>query len=145
MKVEMFVLCDAATDYVGKLNVLGTFDSIHARQVPAVHPLCAVAMRLRFERIERGPHKIRVNMIDADGNLIIPPLDAGLQVNLPEGASSCAINMVLNLQSLKFDKFGEYSVDLLIDGQPAAALPLFVRNAPVRGGRSAGPPGGLPS
>jgi hypothetical protein len=137
MKIEAFVLCDAATDSMGKLNVLGTFDSIHARQVPAVHPQCAVAIRLRFEWIERGEHKIRVNMIDADGRLMIPPLDAGLHVRLPDQASSCAINLVLNLHSLKFERFGEYSIDLLIDGEEAASLPLFVRQMPT-------PPGAPP-
>ncbi len=132
MKIETFVLCDAATDCVGKLNILGTFDSIHARQVPAVHPQCSVAIRLRFDWIERGEHKIRVNMIDADGQLLIPPLDAGLQVRLPDTASSCAINLVLNLHSLKFPRFGEYSIDLLVDGAEAASLPLFVRQMPAQ-------------
>lgn len=131
MKIETFVLCDAATDSMGKLNILGTFDTIHARQVPAVHPQCAVAIRLRFDWIERGEHKIRVNMIDADGQLLIPPLDAGLHVRLPDQASSCAINLVLNLHSLKFERFGEYSIDLLIDGEEAASLPLFVRQMPA--------------
>jgi hypothetical protein len=126
MKIEMFVLCDAATEYAGKLNILGTFDSIHARQVPAVHPQCAVAIRLRFDWTERGEHKIRVNMIDADGRQIIPSLDAGLHVRLPDRVSSCAINLVLNLHSLKFERFGEYSVDLLVDGEEAASLPLLI-------------------
>jgi hypothetical protein len=126
MKIETFILCDAATEFAGKLNILGTFDSIHARQVPAVHPQCAVAMRLRFDRQERGEHKVRVNMIDADGRLVIPSLDAMLQVRTPEAASSCAINMILNLQSLKFERFGEYSIDLQVDGVQVASLPLFV-------------------
>ena len=43
------------------------------------------------------------------GGLLIPSLDAMLQVRMPDHASSSAINMVLNLQSLKFDRFGEYS------------------------------------
>ncbi len=133
MKVEMFVLCDAATECVGKLNILGTFDSIHARGVPAIHPMCAVAIRLRFDWSERGDHKIRVNMIDADGRLVIPSLDAGLQVRLIEGMSSCAINLVLNLQSLKFERLGEHSIDLLVDGLQVASAPLFVRQMPAQG------------
>jgi hypothetical protein len=127
MKVEMFVLCDAATEYAGKMNILGTFDSIHARQMPAAHPHCAVAMRLRFERSERGDHRMRVNLVDADGQLVIPPLEAGLQVRFPDEAPSFALNLILNLQGLRFNRFGEYSIDLIADGQPVASLPLFVR------------------
>lgn len=132
MKIETFVLCDAATECVGKLNILGTFDSIHARQVPAIHPQCSVAMRLRFELHERGEHKVRVNMIDADGRLVIPPLDAKVQVRVPDNATSCAINMILNLQSLKFERYGEYSIDLQVDGVPVASLPLFVWQMPAQ-------------
>jgi hypothetical protein len=137
MKVETFVLCDAATDCVGKLNILGTFDSIHARQTPAVHPQCAVAIRLRFDRSERGDHKVRVNMIDADGGLVIPSLDAMLQVGIPDRASSCAINMVLNLHSLRFNRYGEYSIDLQVDSEQVASLPLFVWQMPA-------PPAAIP-
>ena len=31
------------------------------------------------------------------------------------------------IQGLKFDKGGEYSIDLAIDGQHKASLPLFVK------------------
>ena len=50
MKVELYVLCDAATaDAGGKLNILGVFDRLNAREAPVTHPLCALAVRLRFE------------------------------------------------------------------------------------------------
>ena len=38
MKVELFALCDFASDYGGKLTVVGIFDSIFTKQMPAVHP-----------------------------------------------------------------------------------------------------------
>ncbi|MDB6032554.1 MAG: hypothetical protein JWM16_2892, partial [Verrucomicrobiales bacterium] len=38
MEIQVAVLCDAATDYQGKLNILGTFDTIFTAQMPAVHP-----------------------------------------------------------------------------------------------------------
>lgn len=131
MKIEAFVLCDAATEYMGKLNILGTFDTIHARQIPAVHALCALAIRLRFERIERGEHKIRVNLVNEDGQTIVPPLDATVQVMFPDELPSYALNLVLNLQGMRFQKYGEYSVDLAIDGRHEASLPLFVRAVPT--------------
>lgn len=133
MKVEMFVLCDAATEHMGKLNILGTFDTIHARQAPATHPLCAVAIRLRFERSERGDHRIRVNVIDADGQLVVPPLEANVQVRFPDEMPSFALNLILNLQGVRFARFGEYSIDLMADGRPTSSLPLFVRQLPNAG------------
>lgn len=60
MEVEIFALCDAATDYGGRLNLLGTFEQIRTKQFPAAHPHFAVALRIRFERIEEGDHPVRI-------------------------------------------------------------------------------------
>jgi hypothetical protein len=51
MTIQVAVLCDAATDYNGKLNLLGTFDTIYAPEMPMQHPQCAVAVRIAFDRI----------------------------------------------------------------------------------------------
>jgi predicted permease len=127
MKVELFVLCDAATDYQGKLNLLGTFDSIWAKQMPAVHPICAVALRLRFLKIEEGEHKIKISIVDGDGKAVVRPVEANVNIlfkNTP--LTSMATNMILNLQGLTFPGYGEYSIDLAIDGRHEASLPLYI-------------------
>src|SRR5205823_5014735 len=50
MKVDIFTLCDFAnTDSAGKLNILGSFDRINAHTMPMVHPLCCLAIKMRFE------------------------------------------------------------------------------------------------
>ena len=41
MNIQVAVLCDAATDDNGKLNLLGAFDTIYTQQLPAVHPQCS--------------------------------------------------------------------------------------------------------
>ena len=38
MNIQVAVLCDAATEENGKLNLLGAFDTIIAQQIPATHP-----------------------------------------------------------------------------------------------------------
>ena len=131
MKVELFVLCDAAADYQGRLNILGTFDSIWAKQMPAVHPICAVALRLRFLKIEEGDHKIKISIVDGDGKAVVRPVEANVNVifrNTP--LTSMATNMILNLQGLKFSAYGEYSIDLAIDGRHELSLPLYVNKIP---------------
>ena len=40
MDIQVAVLCDAATDYKGKLNLLGTFNSVYTRELPANYPHC---------------------------------------------------------------------------------------------------------
>jgi hypothetical protein len=132
MNIEAFLLCDAATEFGGKLNVLGAFDSIFAKEFPAVHPYCAVALRLRFDRIEQGQHRVRLNFVDADGTAVLPPLDATIKIGMrAEDASICA-NLVLNIQGVKFEKAGAYSMDLAVDGRHEKSLPLFVRQIPPK-------------
>ncbi len=137
MNVELIVLCDAATEYQGKLNILGTFDAIWARSIPAVHPLCAVALRLRFSKIEEGAHAIKINIIDEDGKSVIKPLETNVNVQFQEAVlTSVAVNMILNIQGLKFPKYGVYSIDLAIDGRHEASLPLYVNQAPGQKGNN---------
>ncbi|MEK6634821.1 MAG: hypothetical protein AABY38_00560 [Planctomycetota bacterium] len=124
MNKEVFVLCDAATETVGKLNILGAFDNIYSRSAPATHPQCAIALRVRFNQIEKGEHKIRVNIVDEDGKLIMPSLDAKINVDFPQNMDSSIANLILNIHGLKIEKFGKYSVDLAIDGRQEASLPL---------------------
>ncbi len=131
MKVEIFALCDAATEFMGKLNLLGTFDSIGARETPASHPACGIALRIRFDRIESGEHKIRMELVNADGQPVVPPLETTANVQIPDGMPSAAINLIVNFQQLKFETFGDYSIDLAIDGRHESSLPLYVREMPA--------------
>ena len=57
----------------GKLNVLGAFDTIYTPQMPAVHPQCAVALRVTFTPGDEGPHKLKLNFVDADGHASCRP------------------------------------------------------------------------
>jgi hypothetical protein len=127
MQIEVFALCDAATADMGKLSMLGAFDAIWAAKTPLIHPQCAVALRMRFSRIERGEHKVVVSFVDIDGKNVIPAAQGSLQVKFSDEQSSGSANLILNLQGLKLEKFGEYSIDLAIDGQQKASLPLFVK------------------
>lgn len=130
MKTEVFALCDAATQWAGKLNILGTFDTIFSPQLPATHPQCSVAIRLRFEKIEEGEHRVRVNLVDEDGHLVMPSFDLNLKVQMPEGVQSISTNWVINIQRLQFKSYGQYAIHLAVDGRSEASLPLFVREPP---------------
>ena len=132
MKIEAFLLCDAATDQLGKLNVLGAFDSIFARKTPIKHPACAITARIRFDKSEEGSHPIKVNIIDYDGNPAAPALDGNISVHVREDADSSVMNLILNIQGLTFKSYGQYRIDLTIDGQIKTSLPFYVRQPPNR-------------
>jgi len=130
MDIEAFLLCDAATEQHGKLNILGAFDHIWAKQLPAKHPFCSVATRVRFEKIEEGNHSVKIQIIDEDGNGISPKLEGSVFVQAGAGFDSSVANLILNIQGLEFKKYGRYQIDLAIDDNIQASLPLRVSEIP---------------
>ena len=124
MDLEAALLCDAATDQGGKLNVLGAFDTIRARGFPMNHPQCAIVYRLRFRSLEAGAHKIKVHLVTEDGEPVIPPLEADLNISAGQAGDSVASNLILNIQRLTIPKAGRYAIDLAIDGRQEKSIPL---------------------
>ena len=131
MKIELFSIGDAATESAGKLNVLGIFDVIFASQEPIVHNSCAIAIRIRFTKIEEGKHQCKIAIIDQDGTLVSGEMNADIELKIAPGTTSATANIIINLQQLKFQKFGDYSIDFAIDGQQKASLPLQVKHIPT--------------
>lgn len=127
MQVEIFSLCDAATVENGKMNVLGAFDTIFAKKLPAAHPQCAVAIRVRFNVLEGNSHTIEVKFINADGRPVIAPASGTITVKFQDKQRWASANLALNIQSLKLEHYGEYSVDLSVDGKGRASLPFFIQ------------------
>ena len=130
MKIEAFLLCDAATDQRGRLNVLGAFEDIYTRQVPFKYPACAIVSRIRFEKIEEGEHKIRLTIIDQDGNTCGPKPEGKLMIKTRPNRDSAVANLIMNIQGLDLQTFGKYRIDLAIDGNIQASLPLRVNEVP---------------
>ena len=130
MNIQVAVLCDAATDESGKMNLLGAFDTIYAQQLPAVHPQCAVALRVTFAADAEGQRKLKMNFINADGHAIMPPIEIPVAVALPDDAHFLTRNFIVNIQQLKFDEAGLYSVDVRLDDKSQASIPLLVKLLP---------------
>ncbi len=127
MDIQIAILCDAATDNNGKLNILGTFDTIYSAQLPATHPQCSIALRMTFSKGEEGHHKVRLSFGDEDGKPVMQIPDIPLEVILPEDTIFISRNVVLNIQQLKFEKPGLYSIGIAMDGRQAGNIPLLVK------------------
>jgi hypothetical protein len=132
MNVQVAVLCDAATDNNGKLNLLGAFDAILASQLPATQPQCSIALRITFTNGEDGAHHMRISFVDADGKFIMPGIDLPFQVGLPGDVHFATLNFIVGIQQLKFDKPGVYSIDVAVDGRQLTSIPLMVNLLPAR-------------
>jgi hypothetical protein len=134
MNIQVAVLCDAATDDNGKLNLLGAFDTIYTPSLPAVHPQCSVALRVTFFNGEEGSHTLRINFVDADGRSIMPDFPPiPVELSLPDDIHFGTRNFIINIQQLKFDAPGLYSIDVAIDDDSLTSVPLMVKHTPPAG------------
>jgi hypothetical protein len=128
VNLEILLLCEAANDSAGKLNVLGVFDSIMASSQPVLHG--AVVVRMRFNKIEEGRKALKIAIVDVDGKEVFPTLSSNIQVQVPEGLSSGTVQIVLQIQQLKLPHFGEYQIDVAVDGTVVGTIPLFAKPTP---------------
>ncbi|MDF7825695.1 hypothetical protein P4B35_16830 [Pontiellaceae bacterium B12227] len=130
MKIEVFALCDAATDNRGKMNLLGTFDQIYAAKLPVVHPACAIALRIRFDKMEEGKHAVQLQLVNPDGIPVFQSMEGEVNPRMGADIGSVAVNLILNFQHVKFDEFADYQINLKINDIAMASLPLRVREMP---------------
>jgi hypothetical protein len=138
MEIQTAVLCDAATDQFGKLNILGTFDTIQTHALPAIHPQCSVALRMTFNKVEEGQHKVKLNFVDEDGHPVMPDIDVPIDVVVPDDTIFISRNFIVNIQKLKFDKSGLYAINLALDSHQVGSIPLLVKQVKMPGQPGAG-------
>ncbi len=127
MQIQVAVICDAATESYGKLNLLGAFDVINAHQFPWTGPPCSIALRMTFDPADEGAHKLRISLVDDDGKLVMPAIDLSVEVKVPDESHFVNYNFII-VQQLSFEQPGHYSVDVAFDGRQEASIPLLVKS-----------------
>jgi hypothetical protein len=63
---------------------------------------------------------------DEDGNIVMPKFDQTLAVNFAPGQRTVTSHFVILIQQIRLPKFGEYTIDLAMDGRQLGSLPLYV-------------------
>lgn len=125
MQLELLTYCDAATDYEGRLSILGATDRFVAPYLPYRNPTSAVAVRLRATRDDIGDHMVRITLLDSERRV---QLDVNGEVvfSLPEQSAHGVVQLVVNMQGLDFLVDGEYALALEVDGRQLARQPFTV-------------------
>lgn len=130
MKVDFCVMADAAnTTPGGKLNVLGAFDRIGVKSLPAVHKQMALVLRLRVEYADGGAeHEVRLALENPDGKKLVD-LEGSTRVGEVEPGAFAHKNQVFNLRDLRFEEEGVHRFRVWVDGELAVEQPLAVVRA----------------
>lgn len=127
MDVTLALLADAANvTQDGKLNVLGTFDSINASTFPCTHPMMHLVMRFESHRVEIGQTKqIEIRLVDSDGGQL-GSISGSLQVPDAPPGNRVSVGNILPLANTQFPAPGAYSFVIMINGEVKAEIRLTV-------------------
>lgn len=129
MRLDFAFLADAADSPPGgKLYILGAgFDTIHSRNFPCIHSQISLVMRIILNPVEvEKPHKAAVQLIDADGKDIISKIEVNIVAPHPGSTPvrEVGLGIVNNLKDIKFERPGQYSFEILLDGVNVKSLSL---------------------
>ena len=128
MHTNFAFLCDAAAQGAeGKLHALGIgISQLRASQVPVQRPVMVLVAQIAFAHDEIGAHPLAIRVIDPDGGNVVPPVDGQIAFSAPDEALSPVAQVVVELNLVTFPRYGVYSIELAIDGQSIASLPIEV-------------------
>lgn len=132
MDIRLAVLADGANvSREGKLNVLGVFDTLYARQFPCVHPHMALVLRFEAAPEEAGStRQVEVQLVAADGRVLVS-IPGAVTLQRHQLGERMVVDHVLAFTSTRFEAPGRYTFRVAVDGAVAAALPLRVEQLPT--------------
>ena len=60
-----------------------------------------------------------------------PPIDSQVNFPLPQGVPAGTMRVIIALNSLTFPRYGDYAIQIALDGHDVASLRLAVTPPPV--------------
>ncbi len=81
LQISLAAIADAANiSREGKLNITGIFGNINIVNFPAQHPWMVLVFVIDGEKSDaESEHKLKIDLIDEDGNLLIPSLQGNIK------------------------------------------------------------------
>ena len=126
MDVAFALLADAANiSREGKLNILGAFDRIYGSKFPLTWPRMVLVTRFEASASEYGSEKsLEIVTLDADGKRL-GSASGKMKIGTGQSGRLIKINHVLPM-GMTFPTPGQYSIEILVNGEPKATVPLEV-------------------
>ncbi len=124
MVLELFTLCEGAFAKNGQLTIVNTLDSIISKQYPLILNL-GVALKIKFPKTEYGVHEVAIQFKNSEDKEIVPAVKVNPSVESPN--DNCNLVMSSNIQGIRIEQPGMYSVGLVLDGNIIANAKLEVK------------------
>ncbi|PIW63158.1 MAG: hypothetical protein COW13_02240 [Candidatus Omnitrophica bacterium CG12_big_fil_rev_8_21_14_0_65_50_5] len=128
MNVTLAVLADYANvTKENKINILGIFDTIYSKVFPFVWHSMQLVMKFEYPRAEADSTKnIIVKLMDEDGKTIFQ-VGGEFKLTKPQNnILTIQANHFLILNSLRFEKPGNYQFSILVNEDAKKSIELKV-------------------
>lgn len=119
MNIELITLCEGAFNTNGRLTIVNTIDDIIANSLPWKAAI-GLAVKIGIPAGEKGEHNLSISFITEDGSAILHNLTAN--INLPFDGKDGHLVAATNIQGLSFPSYGQYFIEISVDGKPIHRL-----------------------
>jgi hypothetical protein len=127
MHISFALFADGANiSQEGKLNILGVFDALQVAGLPAVHPRATLVVRLKGTPADAGTHRVTLRWLNPQGNELWSSMGE-LEIMAPPAPSSELDFPLIAALDLPLDSGGSYTMQIAVDDDTQANLPLLVR------------------
>ncbi len=128
MELRIFLVADFANlDKGHKLNIIGAFNTVSAKEFPAVHPSMHLVAKVAAELGEFGKQfDYQIVFFDEDAEEL-GKLEGQFTFPVPKGKQrNSEFNLLLALRDLQFPRAGRYEFRLLVNDSVLGIVPLDV-------------------
>jgi hypothetical protein len=131
MHVSFALFADAANlSQEGKLNILGVFDALQVAQFPAIHARATLVVRIKGNAADVGAHDVTMRWVSPAGVDLWQSQGTLEFGTLPDDVAEADLPLIAIID-LPADVAGEYAMEISIDRQAAARVPLMIRALPA--------------
>lgn len=110
-KLNYILICDQAfSDEKNKLSIIGMFDRIQSKNVPAIHPKFSIVVNTTGDL--NSSHLEKIEIINLQDNLPVASIE-----NTMDFKGSNIHNFLGNFINTLFPNFGRYWIKVSIDGK----------------------------
>jgi hypothetical protein len=127
MHISFALFADGANiSQEGKLNILGVFDALQVVAMPAVHPRATLVVRLKGTPADAGTHRVTLRWLNPNGTELWSSMGELEVVPPPVPSSDLDFPLIASID-LPLDTAGAYTMQIALDDETQANLPLLVR------------------
>jgi hypothetical protein len=128
MQLNYFFIADyAAVDAAGKLNVIGAFTTIFAKEFPARHPALHLVVSLSPQLGEFGDTRLlRIVFLSQDAEQL-GEFSSEFEISAQTSGLQPDFKAVIGIQGLEFQEPGAYEFRLYVDKDEKGSALIYVK------------------